>query len=174
MKNITNLISIIFLIIIFNNCSAQHVQDPSADKFAGTWKWGDTTNGVTFIMKKENNIRIFGQNESAVLDAIIGFHKIYKNGILSEDKTMFSNTNFEDKKKSFIAGTAIHEPNPNKLFVNMTHKNKNIQLTILYIDSTHIKITEVRNMEGARFIRPGDAPIDWSIDIPNNIVLTKQ
>lgn len=173
MKNIINLLSF-FLMLIFIDCSAQHVQDSNADKFAGTWKWGDATNGVTFVMKKENNVRILGNNDPFIADIILGFHKIYKNGILTEDKTIYSNTNFIDKKKSFIAGTAIHEPNPNKLLVNMTHKNKNIILTILYIDSTHIKITEVRNMEGARYVLPGDPPIDWSIDIPNNITLTKQ
>lgn len=159
--------------IMFNNCCAQHFQDPNADKFAGTWKWGDISNGITFIMKKENNVKLLGYDDLDTFDILIGFHKIYKNGLITEDTTMHSNTNFEHQKKSFIASTSIHENNPNELRVNMTHKNKNIELKISYINPTHIKITEVRNMEGARFVRPGDPPIDWSIDIPNNIVMTK-
>lgn len=56
----------------------------------------------------------------------------------------------------------------------MTHKDKNIRMKISYLDSTHIKIIEVKNQEGVRFILPGEAPTDWSIDIPNNVILTKQ
>ena len=159
----------------FNNCSAQntpyHRIDPHADKFVGTWKWGDTTNGLTLIMKKENNVNIL-ENNTDIFDILIGFHKIYKNGLITEDTTMYSNTNFNDKKRSIKA--ISDEFNPNHLIIYMPHKNKGIKMKILYIDSTHIKIIEIENQEGARFIRPGQNPTDWSIDIPNNIILTKQ
>ncbi|MFY1046839.1 DUF6705 family protein [Chryseobacterium sp. GP-SGM7] len=177
MKNIIYLLSIICC-ISFNNCSAQnivqHILDPSSDKFTGMWKWGGATNGVTLIMKKEYNVHLLGNNDNTIADVIIGFHKINKNGQITEDHTIFSNTNFADKKNSFVGMTDIHTPNPNELRIWMSHKNKNIELEILYIDLTHIKIVGVKNQEGARFIKPGQAPTDWSIDIPNNIILTKQ
>ncbi|MCD0480772.1 hypothetical protein LPB90_20200 [Chryseobacterium sp. LC2016-29] len=174
MKNIINLISII-LCISFNNCTAQnnyHRPDPYADKFAGIWKWGDTNNGLVLIMKKENNVNLLGDDDQDIFDIIIGFHKIYKNGVATEDNTMYSNTSFNDKKRSIKAVTDNN--NSDVLTAFMTHKNKGIIMKIQYIDSTHIKIIEVENKEGVRFKLPGQSPTDWSIDIPNNIILTKQ
>ncbi|MFY1044989.1 DUF6705 family protein [Chryseobacterium sp. GP-SGM7] len=168
------LLSVIFIFSCLQNCNAQNVtyhHDPDADKFVGTWKWGDTANGLTLIMKKENGVSLL-KSGNYIDDTIIGFHKIYKNGQITEDKTIYSTTNFIDGKKSFVAGTENNDPN--LLVVFMSHKNKNIIMKILYIDPTHIKIVEVKNQEGARFIKPGQTPTDWSIDIPNNIVLTKQ
>ncbi|MDF2552060.1 MAG: Uncharacterized protein K0R77_1335 [Chryseobacterium sp.] len=174
MKNIIYLLSIICC-IGFNNCSAQntpyHRVDPYIDKFVGTWKWGNTTNGLTLVMKKESNINIIDSNTDT-FDILIGFHKIYKNGLITEDTTIYSNTNFSDKKRSIKA--ISDESNTNDIIVFMPHKNKGIRLKITYIDNTHIKIIEVKNQEGARFIKPGQSPTDWSIDIPNNIILTKQ
>ncbi len=173
MKRIINIISVILIFIATNNCTAQtHVTDVNADKFVGSWKWGNQINGLTLIMKKENNTQPFKNNPNMLLDSVIGFHKIYKGGVLTEDNTTFSSSNFIDKKQSIIGNT--DNDDPSKLRVWMTHKNKGIELEILYIDSTHIKIIDVRNQEGVRFILPGQAPTDWSIDIPNNITLTKQ
>ncbi|QQQ30015.1 DUF6705 family protein [Chryseobacterium indoltheticum] len=174
MKNIIYLFSLLFC-VGFNNCSAQnpsyHRPDSNADKFAGTWKWGDNQDSITFIMKKENNVKIIEDNND-LFDIIVGFHKIYKNGLVTEDTTMYSNTNFNDKKRSIKAIT--EDGNPNSLIIFMPHKNKNITIKILYIDSLHIKIINIENQEGARFIKSGQNPTDWSIDIPNNIILTKQ
>lgn len=63
MKNIFYLLSILFC-VSFNNCPAQnyHRQDPDADKFEGTWKWGNNINGLTLIMKKENNLQILNND----------------------------------------------------------------------------------------------------------------
>ena len=133
---------------------------------------GNQINGLTLIMKKENNTQPFKNNPNMLLDSVIGFHKIYKGGVLTEDNTTFSSSNFIDKKQSIIGNT--DNDDPNKLRVWMTHKNTGIELEISYIDSTHIKISDVTNQEGVRFILPGQAPTDWSIDIPNNITLTKQ
>lgn len=173
MKNIILNLSLILSLLYILNCTAQnyHRQDPNADKFAGTWKWGNNFNGLTLIMKKENNLQIM-KNDTDRFDMLLGFHKIYKNGILTEDNTIFSSSNFVDRKQSFVASTEDNDPN--LLVVFMTHKDKNIRMKISYIDSTHIKIIEVKNQEGVRFILPGQAPTDWSIDIPNNIILTKQ
>jgi len=175
MKKIIYLLNIVFS-IIFTQCTAQstpqHISDPAVDKFEGTWKWGNQINGLTLIMKKEYNVHLLGNNDNSTFDSLIGFHKIYKGGILIEDNTIFSSSNFTDKKLSIIGNT--DNDDPSKLRVLMTHKNKSIELEILYIDSTHIKIIDVRNKEGVRFILPGQAPTDWSIDIPNNITLTKQ
>lgn len=124
-------------------------------------------------MKKEYNVHLLGINDDSTADVIVGFHKIYKNGLLTEDTTIHSATNFTDKKKSFTGITNIHAPNINELRIWMVHKNRGLELEIIYIDSTHIKINNVRNQEGVRFVLPGQAPTDWSIDIPNNIILTK-
>lgn len=173
MKNIICNLSLLFMLLCVFNCNAQnyHREDPNADKFEGSWKWGNNVNGLTLIMKKENNLQILN-NDTDRFDMLLGFHKIYKNGVLAEDTTLFSNSNFVDSKQSFVAST--EDGNPNLLVVFMTHKDKNIRMKISYLDSTHIKIIEVKNQEGVRFILPGEAPTDWSIDILNNIILTKQ
>jgi len=173
MKNIIFNLSLILSLLCTLNCTAQnyHRQDPNADKFAGTWKWGSHINGLTLIMKKENDVQLL-ENGNDIFDLIIGFHKIYKNGVVTEDTTIFQDTNFIDKKRS-IKGITDNN-NPNLLVVFMPHKNKNIEIEILYIDSTHIKITDVRNTEGTRLILPGQTAPSSAIDIPNNIILTKQ
>ena len=174
MKNITILISILISLMLAINCSAQHVTDADSDKFAGTWKWGDSTNGVKFIMKKENQMKILGNSDPARLDGILGFQEIRKNGLIIDDFTMDSNTNFSERKYSFFGITGIHDFEPNILRTWGRHKGKSIEMKIEYIDANHIKIIHVQNMEGQGYRAIGQPPIDWSIDIPINIILTKQ
>lgn len=173
MKNIFYLLNIV-LCFSFNSYYSQNVaqyrSDPDLDKFVGTWKWGNTTNGLILIMKKENNIKISKNvNDNNKFDIIVGFHKLYKNGQVIDDSTMNSSTNFADKKNSFTALTQ-----DDILQLSMSHRNKAIRIKIDYIDSSHIKIVEVKNPEGARFKLPGENSTDWSIDIPQDIILTKQ
>ncbi|KFE97367.1 hypothetical protein IX38_20490 [Chryseobacterium luteum] len=124
------------------------------------------------ILKKEINTQPFKNDTHTLLDSLIGFHKIYKNGQIMEDSTPFNNTGFIDEKQSSVGNTDNDDTNLLVLF--MSHKNKGIRMKITYVDATHIKITEVKNQEGARFIFPGQEPTDWSIDIPQDIILTKQ
>lgn len=174
MKNIINLSIIILSLITAIKCSAQHVADPDSDKFAGIWKWGNDINGLTLIMKKENNMNLLGGNNPQRLDGIVGFQKLIKNGLVIDDYLAFSTTNAIDRKYSFFGLTGIHDAEPNILRTWGRHKGKSIEMKIQYIDFSHIKILEVTNQEGVRFIQPGQGPTDWSIDIPNNIILTKQ
>ncbi|KQS94315.1 DUF6705 family protein [Chryseobacterium sp. Leaf394] len=173
MKNIIKSICFILVFITINNCNTQiHVSDPHIDKFTGTWKWGDNVNGLTLILKRENNIQPFKTDTNTLLDSLIGFHKINKNGQTTEDSTSYFNTNFNDKKQTCVGNSDNDDSNLLVLF--MSHKGKGVRLKISFIDTTHIKITEVINREGARVIYPGQNPTDWSIDIPANIILTKQ
>lgn len=173
MKNIINLLLFLSMFTGINNYWAQtHIPDPHADKFTGTWKWGDTNNGLILILKKENNTQPFKNDPTTLLDSLIGFHKIYKNGEIIENSTSYSNTGFVDQKQTSIGNT--DNDNSDILVLFMRHKNKGIRIKLNYINSTQIRIIEVKNQEGVRVILPGQSPTDWSIDIPNNIILTKQ
>lgn len=176
MKNTIKFLTTILLLVMTINCSAQHVTDPTADKFAGTWKWGDDVNGLVIIMKKENNVKPFGNNKPQTWDGIVGFQKLMKNGFMIDDYLSFSNTNFLDRKYSFVGSTNtnIQESSPNELLTWGRHKGKSIQMKIEYIDFTYIKVIEVQNMEGVWARTENQPPRDLSIDIPVNIILTKQ
>jgi len=177
MKNIIFNLSLLLSILCKLSCTAQnyHRQDPDADKFAGTWKWGNQINGLVLILKKENDVVMF-KNDNSTFDILIGFHKIYKNGLMIEDATMYNNTDFIDKKNTINArtetGTNINDPN--KLSAVLTHKNKGIRIIIEYLDLNHIKIIGVENIGGTRLILPGQTAPSSAIDIPNNITLTRQ
>jgi len=176
MKNIIFLIFALFMI----NINAQNtlpqpgdnILDPYADKFMGTWKWESGNNSLTLIMKKENVLVPFPNNVHA--DWVIGFHKFVNNGLTIEDTTMFSNTNYNDKKNTIVAGSK--DGYPNILHGGIYHKSKNkfIEFEIEYIDSTHIKILSLKNRPGTKITIQGQPPFDWSISLPQNIILTKQ
>lgn len=87
-------------------------------------------NRLIFILKKENSIKIFGNNSPKRMDALIGFHRLIQNGLVTEDYLSFSYANFEDKKHSIIAGTSKSENNPNALRTAGSHKGKSIEMTI--------------------------------------------
>ena len=76
MKNIFNTIILFLIVMCTTDCNAQHLTDPEADKFAGTWKWGNDINGLTIIMKKENNVKPFGNNRPETWDGIVGFQRL--------------------------------------------------------------------------------------------------
>lgn len=173
MKNTINLLTILFSLLMTVNCSAQHITDPTSDKFIGTWKWGNDVNGIIIIMKKENNVKPFGNNP-LIWDGIIGFQKLMKNGLAIDDYLSFSNTNFLDKKYSFTGNVSLHGSDPNILMTSGRHKGKSIEMKIQYLDATHIKIIYVQNMEGQGYREEGQPEMDVTIDIPVNIILTKQ
>ncbi|WP_312171233.1 DUF6705 family protein [Chryseobacterium sp.] len=176
MKNIIYLIFALFMVNInAQNTlpqSGDNILDPNADKFMGTWKWQNGNNSLTIIMKKENVLVPFPENVHA--DWVIGFHKFVNNGAVIEDSTMFSNANYNDKKNSIVAGSK--NGFPNILHGGIYHKSKNkfVEFEIEYIDATHIKLLSLKNRPGLKVSAPGQPPFDWSITLPQNIILTKQ
>ncbi|MFY1047272.1 DUF6705 family protein [Chryseobacterium sp. GP-SGM7] len=176
MKNIIFLIFALFMI----NINAQNtlpqpgdnILDPNADKFMGTWKWENGNSSFTLIMHKENVLVPFPDNVHA--DWVIGFHKFINNGSIIEDFSMFSNTNFNDKKKSIVAKSKNGFPNILHGYMQHKSKNKSVEFEIEYIDSTHIKLLSLKNKPGTKVTIQGQPAFDWSISLPQNIILTKQ
>ncbi|MNW09727.1 hypothetical protein D3C71_2067970 [compost metagenome] len=58
--------------------------------------------------------------------------------------------------------------------ITHTSKDKSIKFEIEYIDSTHIKLVELKDYPGLKVNAPGKPSYDWSISLPENIILTKQ
>ena len=91
-----------------------------------------------------------------------------------EDSMMFAQTNYIDKKNTVVAGSK--NGFPNILHGGIYHKSKNkfVEFEIEYIDSTHIKLLSLKNKPGTKVTIQGQSPFDWSISLPQNIILTKQ
>lgn len=176
MKNVIFLIFALFMITIkAQNALPQpgdNILDSHADKFMGTWKWQDGSNSLTLIMKKENILLPFPDNVHA--DWVIGFHKFVSNGSTSEDTTMYSNTNYIDKKNTIVAGSKNGFPNILNGGIYHKSKNKFVEFEIEYIDATHIKLLSLKNKPGTKVTIQGQPVFDWSISFPQNIILTKQ
>lgn len=180
MKSLNKTVKIFIIITMYLtsfNCNAQYQSKDFAngdnylnnnlDKFIGTWKYSDANQSFTIILKKEN-IKLPVQNNVRA-DALIGFHKFVNKGYIIEDTTIYSNTNYADKKGSLFDfgdenSTIYIEPN---LFNKS--KNKYVDVKIQYIDSNHIKIISIKNTPGLKL-----KPFDPSIIYPQNIILTKQ
>ena len=180
MKSLNKTVKIIIVSILYLatlNCNAQYKSKEFAegdnylnsnlDKFVGTWKYSNSNQSLIIIFKKEN-IKLPVQNNVRA-DALIGFHKFVNKGYIIEDTTIYSNTNYADKKGSLFDfgdenSTIYIEPN---LFNKS--KNKYVDVKIQYIDSNHIKIISIKNTPGLKL-----KPFDPSIIYPQNIILTKQ
>lgn len=181
-KNIIKII-LVLLVIISSKVISQTLNlnpgannpNPNLDKYIGTWKW--EANGKTFIwVIKKQNIPIPPFDRNITADIIYGFHKYTEGGAVIENSLDFSNTIFEDKKSTIFGGMGLNG-NANFLKGSIEHISKNkkdIDFKIEYIDSTHIKLVSLKNGEGIRFTFPGQAPFDWSISLPQDIILTKQ
>jgi hypothetical protein len=78
------------------------------------------------------------------------------------------------KKNTVVAGSK--NGFPNILHGGIYHKSKNkfVEFEIEYIDSTHIKLLSLKNKPGTKVTIQGQPPFDWSISLPQNIILTKQ
>ncbi|WP_297984494.1 DUF6705 family protein [uncultured Chryseobacterium sp.] len=170
-----NILTTIILFFSFS-CSAQYGKEfnngdnylnNSLNKFVGTWKYSDANQSLTIILKKEN-IKLPIENDVRA-DAIIGFHKFVKNGNIIEDNTMYFNTNYSDKKFSLFAFGDENEITEFEIGLTSQSTNKNVDVKIQYIDSTHIKIISIKNTPGLKL-----KPFDPVIIYPQNIILTKQ
>lgn len=176
MKNILFILTIVFSSIMYSQeitpKSGDNILDPYADKFLGTWVWREGNDSFKIILKKENILVPLLNNVKA--DWIIGFHKFVKNGTIIEDTSLYTSTNFLDKKNSIISSTDSDNRNYLTGYIIHSSKNKSVKFVIQYIDATHIKIISFKNTGGLKVTLSGQPPFDWSITLPQNIILTKQ
>lgn len=172
------LIFLILVCLLYLNCVAQfpnagdNVKNDNVDKFIGTWLWHNGNDSLLFIFKKEN---VYVKGFDIHMDVLIGFHKFVKNGVVIENSTEYINTWQNDGHSTLYGGTdRIVNLNTLTTFIEHTSKNKSVNAEIQYIDSNHIKIISIENPEGMKIRFPGEAPYDWSISIPTNIIFTRQ
>ncbi|POR26787.1 hypothetical protein BWK58_05165 [Flavobacterium columnare] len=151
-----------------------NIADPNIDKFVGTWYWEGNGKSLQFILKKENVDFMPIIKMDYKLDMIVGVHKYIENGVIIEDSTPFKSGTYADKKTT-VSGSTINN-GANLLTGSIKHltKDKFINFKILYIDSKHIKILKLENPYGFHVRKPEDAPFDYSISLPSDIILTRQ
>lgn len=179
MKNIITTLICTLTLILAMNCKAQIPQDGDnilnndINKFVGIWSWSSAGKSLQLVLKKENVKLPFGNNIYA--DRIIGFHRYIDSGSIIENSTQYSSETFSMQGNSTIYGST-ENGNPNKLSGGMTHKSKNksVNFEIEYIDSTHIRLVQLKNTSGIKVRKLTDPPFDSSIGLPQNIILTKQ
>lgn len=180
MKRIFKLTFILITSLFIFECKAQNdlpqdgdnILNNNINKFVGTWNWSENGKSLQIILKKENVKLRVGMNLRA--DVLIGFHKYIENGVEIENSTQYSNTNYIDNKSTIFGGAGKNETNTINGGIRHITKNKSIKFEIEYIDSTHIKLVELKDYPGLRVNVPGKPPYDWSISLPQNIILTKQ
>jgi hypothetical protein len=173
-----NIISILFILIMTLAKSQNYPQpntnhtDPHLDKFVGTWQWQNGNSSLKLILKKENALMPFPENYFS--DVMIGFHKFISNGSVIEDFSTFNTTNFSNKKWSIFAGTDSNNSNLLTGGIEHASKNKNVNFKIEYLSPTQIKLVNLKNTSGTKITIQGQPAFDWSISLPQNIILTKQ
>ena len=188
MKN--NIIKTIFALLIvlstkmmsqtLNITSGANNINPNLDKYVGTWKWEGNNKSFTIIFKKEN-VTLPPVSKNVKADILYGFHKYTDGQLIVENSLSFSNNSYNDGKSSILAGLG-REGIGNTLLGSITHLSKygigggkkNVDFIIEYLDSTHIKLVSLKNPQGIKLTRTGQPPYDWSISLPDNIILTKQ
>lgn len=154
--------------------------NPYLDKYTGTWKWEENGKSFTIILKKQN-IKIPPFNRNVTADIIYGFHQYIDNNNIVESSIEFSNTNFDAKKLTIYAGVGILCID-SILKGDLTHLSKNgilgskksLEFEIEYLDNNHIKLISLKNPQGTKVTITGQPSYDWSISLPQNIILTKQ
>ena len=162
------------------NCNAQNsypqdgdnILNNNIDKFIGTWKWEDNGQVFRIILKKENvkipvNMNLRG-------DVLYGWHEYIINGSVQESDMQYLNSPFTNKKYSLFSMGSTENSNQIKLGIKHLSKNKSVKALVEYIDSTQIKLVKIEDYPGLKVNLPGKTPFDWSISLPQNIILTKQ
>ncbi len=151
-----------------------NIKNNDINKFIGTWKWEYEKETLIFILKKENILHSFGKNIRE--DMIIGFHDLSKNGQIIETSTQYSYTNYslKNNKSTIYASTNKHNPNILSGSINHLSKNKTVNFEIEYLDYNKIKLKKIENRGGIKINTQGKPAYDWSISLPQNIILTRQ
>ena len=145
------------------------------NKFVGIWKWENNGNNFTLNLKKQN-ISIPPYERNVKADILYGFHKYVKNNEIIENSLNNSTYDYESGKFTLSAGLGVRCSN-NILEGSIYHiskNNKRVHFEIEYIDATHIKLVSLSNSPGTKVNISGQPEYDWSINLPQNIILTKQ
>lgn len=149
--------------------------NPNLDKYVGMWKWEGNNKSFTIIFKKENII-LPPVSKNVKADVLYGFHKYTDGQLMVENSLSFSNNSYSEGKSSILGGLG-RSGLGNVLLGSITHisKNrKNVDFIIEYLDPTHIKLVSLKNPEGVRLRLSSELAFDWSISLPQDIILTKQ
>jgi len=179
-------IKILLTIVFFNSIqinsqmsinltSGSKNYNPALDKFIGVWKWENSSDELVFDLRKKN-IPLPPYENNIFADGIYGYHKFSKNNQVIENSMNFSGENFNNGKFTLLAGLE-YRLNPNELKGHINHiskNNKRVLFEIEYIDATHIKLVSLSNSRGTKVNISGQPAYDWSINLPQNIILTKQ
>jgi hypothetical protein len=153
--------------------SGDNILNPELNKFVGTWKWENNGNSLIIVFKNINAKLPVTMDLYA--DILFGYHQYKVNNTIIEDSLPYLNTTFNQRKYTLITfGTQPNLP-ANRISVGFSHpsKHKSVQGEFEYIDTNHIKIVSLKNYEGIRVMPTGQI-FDWSITLPQNIILTKQ
>jgi len=149
--------------------------NPTLDKFAGIWKWENNNEELILDLRKKN-IPLPPYEKNIFADGIYGYHKFSKNNQVIESSMNFSGENFTNGKFTLLGGLE-YRLNPNELKGHINHiskNNKKVNFEIEYIDANHIKLVSLSNPPGTKINVTGQPAYDWSINLPQNIILTKQ
>ncbi|MCU7617852.1 hypothetical protein NZ698_11635 [Chryseobacterium sp. PBS4-4] len=144
------------------------------DKFIGTWKWTDGSETLEIVLKKEKVLVPF-KHDSSCQDILLGFHRYTKNGVIIES-TLENINSFQNQKLYSLYSSGFWDDNYNQFVGSFKHSSRNniMRIKMDYINSTSLKIISFENYEGTRITVPGDPIADLTIDLPVNIILTKQ
>lgn len=174
MKNILNFFLLLFICV---NVNAQddypkdgdNIKNPNLEKFVGTWVWKNGDNELILVLKKINTKLIPTANIYG--DILYGFHKYIKNGKELENSLQYTNTNYQDKKRTLGAMGNILTPNKIQLsFLPLERKFRTLYANIEYIDNKHIKINDFEKKDELRI----NDPLDNSRALPQDIILIRQ
>jgi len=149
--------------------------NPCQNKFIGIWKWENNNDSFTLNLKKQN-ISMPPYDKNIKADILYGFHKYVKNNIVVETSIDNSSYDYESGKFTLSGGLGARCSN-NILEGSIYHISKNskkVRFEIEYIDATHIKLVSLSNPPGTKVNVSGEPAYDWSINLPQNIILTKQ
>lgn len=151
--------------------AGDNIKDGNLDKFIGTWIWHNDSDSLILTFKKEN---IYMDRADIHMDVLIGFHKFVKNNVVIENSTEHISSWYNDGYSTLFGGTDRISINKLDVYIKHTSKNKSVNAVIQYIESNQIKIVSIVNPEGVFITSHGEAPRDFSISLPSNIVLIKQ
>jgi len=155
-------------------CSG-YTANPELDKFVGTWNWTDGYKSFTMTLKKEKVFDMMADDHSCK-DILYGFHEYTQNASVVESSLSFQATTFYEGKKTIYMPGYIDKSNIlHGGITNISRTNNRLNLKLQFMDSTHLKMKPYILYGGIRMYAPGQPiPTDVSINLPQDIILTKQ
>ena len=183
MRNILKYITIAMMTITTNTLSGQEPNttynannlNPNLDKYMGVWKWESGNKSFTILLKKQNVV-LPPASRNVRADILYGFHQYVDSGLIVENSLNNANSTYNDLDFT-VSGGMGREGLGNTLEGSLYHISKNekvVEFIIEYIDSNHIKLVSLKNPPGLKLVKSGQPDYDWSISLPQNIILTKQ